>query len=737
MTTKTNTKKKLGLSEQIMIGLGLGIGTGLFFGELAAPLKYLGDAFIGLLQMTVLPYIVLALMGGIGKLTGAQSRLLLGRVTLIILFFWLVGYMTVFLLGMSLPAQTSASFFSSSLVAEPKSFDFFSLFIPSNPFRSLAENQVPAVVLFSILCGAAIIGMSNKDSILEALDTMQDVLGRVTGFIVKLSPVGVFFIVASAAGTMNIEEMARLQGYLVLMTVFILAICFLLVPGMVTTLTPFKSKDISPLLRASFILAFATGKTLVVLPMLIEGIREIFEKQARENGDNGDIIAGKEVNSSIEVLVPLSYSFPHLGRILATSFIPFAGWYIGQPLPLDVYPVLFGAGLFVHFSTAPVSIPFMLDLARLPSDLFQLFMVTGVYLGRLADAVGASYILAVTVLGTCAVNGMIKTSLRRLSVLLIGIVAVSVILVIASRFYLDLTSSNEYNKDKIITMMQLPQKTAEGGVVESEPNPVPLKDGQSRLQRIISRGVVRVGFDPDQLPFSYYNQTGDPAGFDLEMVSMLALDLGVSVELVPIEKRSDFHDKMSTDHFDIAVGGFVDTVRLSQRSPFSEPYMFVNLALVVPDHRQREFSTQTAVGNIKGLRIAVIAGSGLDDEVRNNFPGAEVVNVSSPREFFTQAQPSALADALLFTAEGGSAWSMLYPSYQVSTQALKNIRIPLVIPYAGKPDSELDEFLDNWVMLKRNDGSLDKIYEYWILGIGTEPKEQRWSVIRDVLGWVD
>ena len=123
MPTKTDTKKKLGLSEQIMIGLALGIGTGLFFGELAEPLKYLGDAFIGLLQMTVLPYIVLALMGGIGKLTGAQSRLLLGRVTLIILFFWLVGYMTVFLLGMSLPAQTSASFFSSSLVAEPKGFD--------------------------------------------------------------------------------------------------------------------------------------------------------------------------------------------------------------------------------------------------------------------------------------------------------------------------------------------------------------------------------------------------------------------------------------------------------------------------------------------------------------------------------------------------------------------------------------------------------------------------------------
>jgi hypothetical protein len=67
------------------------------------------------------------------------------------------------------------------MVEQAQSFDFFSLFIPSNPFRSMAENHVPAVVLFSVMCGAAIIGMSNKGGILRALDTMQEVLGRVTG----------------------------------------------------------------------------------------------------------------------------------------------------------------------------------------------------------------------------------------------------------------------------------------------------------------------------------------------------------------------------------------------------------------------------------------------------------------------------------------------------------------------------------------------------------------------------
>jgi Na+/H+-dicarboxylate symporter len=147
-TAAKNAGRSLQMPEKILIGLALGIAAGLFFGELVAPLKYAGDAFVGLLQMTVLPYIVLALIGGIGKLSASQSRLLLGRVVLIILALWIIGFLAVFLFGMSLPAQTSASFFSSSISDPPKSFNFFALFIPANPFQSLASNSVPAVVLF-------------------------------------------------------------------------------------------------------------------------------------------------------------------------------------------------------------------------------------------------------------------------------------------------------------------------------------------------------------------------------------------------------------------------------------------------------------------------------------------------------------------------------------------------------------------------------------------------------------
>ncbi len=56
MATQAGQKKRLSLATQVVIALALGLVAGIFFGELAAPLKGVGKAFILLLQMTVLPW---------------------------------------------------------------------------------------------------------------------------------------------------------------------------------------------------------------------------------------------------------------------------------------------------------------------------------------------------------------------------------------------------------------------------------------------------------------------------------------------------------------------------------------------------------------------------------------------------------------------------------------------------------------------------------------------------------
>ncbi|MHC4348933.1 MAG: cation:dicarboxylate symporter family transporter, partial [Planctomycetota bacterium] len=91
MGKQSGKRRRLGLSGQILIGLLVGIATGIVLGDLCAGLKVLGDAFIALLQMTVLPYVMFALIANIGGLTWADARRLAARGGLLLLIFWAIA----------------------------------------------------------------------------------------------------------------------------------------------------------------------------------------------------------------------------------------------------------------------------------------------------------------------------------------------------------------------------------------------------------------------------------------------------------------------------------------------------------------------------------------------------------------------------------------------------------------------------------------------------------------------
>jgi ABC-type amino acid transport substrate-binding protein len=52
-------------------------------------------------------------------------------------------------------------------------------------------------------------------------------------------------------------------------------------------------------------------------------------------------------------------------------------------------------------------------------------------------------------------------------------------------------------------------------------------------------------------------------------------------------------------------------------------------------------------------------------------------------------------------------------------------------------DEAMATMVNAWVDLKKKDGTVQRLYDYWVLGKNAEKKQARWSVIRDVLGWVD
>ena len=92
---------------------------------------------------------------------------------------------------------------------------------------------------------------------------------------------------------------------------------------------------------------------------------------------------------------------------------------------------------------------------------------------------------------------------------------------------------------------------------------------------------------------------------------------------------------------------------------------------------------------------------------------------------------------ILFTsAEKGAVWTMLKPEYSVFVPKGARAQVPLVIALPVDAP-ELEKLLKTWVPLKKDDGTLAELHAHWVLGEKWQRKDARWSIIKDVLHWVD
>jgi Na+/H+-dicarboxylate symporter/ABC-type amino acid transport substrate-binding protein len=716
----------MSLATQVLLSLVLGLTTGLFFGEMVSFLMVVGRAFIMLLQMTVLPYAVVSLIAGLGRLSVGQAKSLAVKGGGFLLLFWGMALIVVALTPLAFPQWESSSFFSTTLTETEQKRNLLNLYIPANPFQSMAESVVPAVVLFSLALGVALIGVKNKNRLIEPLSAFGEALMRVTMYVARLMPVGVFAIAASASGTIQVDEFGRLQVYFVTFIAVALVMALWIVPALVTSLIPLSYRDFLGLSRDVLITAFAIGNLFVVMPILIQKSKVLLEKLD---------LASPETSSTVDVLVPASFNFPNLGHLLTLSFILFAGWFAGAAVSITKYPAFLIAGLFSMFGKPQAGIPFMLDMMRIPSDMFQLFIVTAVMNGRFGTLLSAVSILGLAVLVSCAMAG--KLVFKWASMVRFCLVSALILALILGglNIFFSRAIENAYSKDKVLLGMQLlrdpvPAKVhkAVAQIAASEVEP-----GTSTMARILGRRLIRVGYFRDQLPFSFFNASGRLVGFDVEMAHALAKDLKVDLEFVPVE-RDTFGELLDRGYCDIVMSSVAVTPERAQQVSFSRPYLNLTVALVVKDHRLDDFNTRDKLRALKSIRIGSLNVPYYLEKVHRYLPQAQIVPLKSIEEFFKNEEED--CDALLISAEAGSAWTLIYPAYSVAIPRPDVITGPAAYAVA-KGDKELCDFVNNWIVLKKQDRTITRLYDYWILGKAATHKKPRWSVIRNVLHWVD
>lgn len=712
-----------GLAAQVLIGLVLGVIAGVVFGEWMSHLKIIGDVFVGLLQMTVLPYIVVSLVYSLGRLSYEEIGLLAKKSGAFILIFWGIAIFIIVSMVIAFPSWPSAAFFTTSLIEEREPVDLVKLYIPSNPFASLANGVVPAIVLVSLAGGLALSGVSNKQYLLKNLEMASDAIMRIAQFVVQLAPLGVFALVGAMAGTISVEELGRLQVYILTYIGAALLLSFFILPGIVSIMTPIPFSRVVSGTQDALITAFATYNLLIVLPLLSERIKQMLEEVDQLDADS---------ESAADLIVPINFNLPNLGKLLGLSFIPFAGWFAGSPISIIDYPQFLTVGLFSFFGEVVVALPFLLDLMRIPADTFQVFLAIDQVSGRFGTLLAGMHTVVLGLLTAVAVNGKLTVNWAKIG----RHALISVLLVFALfgglRLFFEYVVPQEYRLYHALTEMELVSKRVDSKIVPLEVmKPLEETDERRRIDVIRNRGRLNVGYVSASLPYAYRRESEDLIGLEIDILHLLADDLGVALNMIEIE-RDDVADHLNSGVIDLAIGGLFATPERAMEFRLSEPYMNASLSLVVRDHRRSEFAEWDQVRAMTDLKLALVDIPFYVRRAERAFPFADIVVVESPREFLDA--PEGKFDALVYSAEAGSAWTLLYPSFSVVLPKPGVISVPVIFGLPSDAPS-LSRYVNAWIALNKSSRQIDRLYKYWILGQGASHKKKRWSVVHNILGW--
>jgi len=207
---------------KILIALVLGAATGIaihnqwlpsFLADLITPL---GALFLNLISMIIMLLVFSSMTVGITSIHDPQK---LGRVGLKTLFLYLLTTLIAIGIGIAFAKwiQPGSDFHMQTpegfQPAEPPSLKQMLLaVVPSNPIASLAEGNVLQVIVFSIFLGISINYAGNKGKpFLACLESLADIMFRLTSIIMEFSPIGVFAIMLGVTATFGGEVLIHLM----------------------------------------------------------------------------------------------------------------------------------------------------------------------------------------------------------------------------------------------------------------------------------------------------------------------------------------------------------------------------------------------------------------------------------------------------------------------------------------------------------------------------------------------
>lgn len=268
------------LYVKITIMLILGMVAGAALGEKASLLKPLGDVFVNLLKMLIVPLVFFTISAGVTKMESPKE---LGRIGTGIMLYYVVTSTLAAAVGTLMglvirPGLGAQGLLAGTVETKPASFSFVNQivsWVPTNPVQAMAEMNMMHIIIFAVLVGVVVLLLGERaKTVRTVLAEGSDLMIRMTEIIMELAPYGIFALVAVMVGTLGGKMLAAVGKFLVADYLSMVTLLVLVYP----TILKFVAKknvlafyrDISPVI----VVAATTTSSAATLPVSLRIAKE-------------------------------------------------------------------------------------------------------------------------------------------------------------------------------------------------------------------------------------------------------------------------------------------------------------------------------------------------------------------------------------------------------------------------------------------------------------------------------
>ena len=266
------------LHWQILIGLVAGLVVGVVFGESATYVSPLGDVFLRLLRMVIVPLVVSSLVVGttgigdatkVGRLGGRAALYYTGTSAASIL----AGLVAVNLMRPGVGAEVPLQEIPADLAAGVGSFgDILMRIIPQNPIAAMVEGDMLGVIFFSLLMGIFTnqLPARQRQTIVRGFSALFDLMMRITDFVLRLAPLGVFALMAKVVGSAGLEVFGPLLWYMATVVVSLGLHAGITLPLALHFFAGINPRQYLEAVSPALLTAFSSASSSATLPLTMD-----------------------------------------------------------------------------------------------------------------------------------------------------------------------------------------------------------------------------------------------------------------------------------------------------------------------------------------------------------------------------------------------------------------------------------------------------------------------------------